>query len=183
MGEPAGSDLVVGEWSWAPVEEVVAWARFWAGASWPMTEDVAIDLGVDHLGWSVDEKGAAVGPWPLNRPGVTLSREYGDKDCHSFSFKVTDVIGLPREQLDPEGQRLWEAFLRDRTTLLVRALTEELGKPKRIREKDLRGQPVARTRWDLPDGGIRWDVVHSMRSTEVHVSSPDRAERERYMGH
>ena len=69
MAGLTGSDLVVGEWSWAPVDEVVAWARFWAGAPWPMTEDVAIDLGVEHLGWSVDEKGAAVSPWPLNRPG------------------------------------------------------------------------------------------------------------------
>ena len=182
MGEPAGSHLVVGEWSWAPVEEVVAWARFWASASWPMTEGVAIDLGVDHLGWSVDEKGAAVGPWPLNRPGVTLSRDYGAKDCYGFSFEATDVIGLPAELLDEEGRRLWEAFLRDRFTLLVRALTAELGKSRRSRST-MDGEVEVTALWDLPDGGIRWEVIHSDASVTCWVSSPDRAERERYMGH
>ncbi|GAB3106071.1 hypothetical protein GCM10027055_00030 [Janibacter alkaliphilus] len=181
MGEPMGSELVVGEWSWAPVEEVVAWARFWASASWPMTEDVAIDLGVAHLGWSVDEKGAAVGPWPLNRPGVTLSRDYGDKDCHGFSFKVTDVVGRPEELLDADGQRLWEAFLRDRFTLLVRALTPELRESKRLREK-LEDSSLVTARWDLPDGGIRWDVTQSAGSVTCWVSSPESAQVERNLG-
>ncbi|NYG36612.1 DUF6301 family protein [Janibacter alkaliphilus] len=183
MAGLTGSDLVVGEWSWAPVEEVVAWARLWASASWPMTEDVAIDLGVAHLGWSVDEKGAAVSPWPLNRPGVSLSRDYGADDCYGFTFQVTDVVGRPGELLDGEGQRLWEAFLRDRFTLLVRALTAELGTPRRSRDRLDEEEVLTRARWELPDGGIRWDVTQSERSVRVFVSSPDRAERERYMGH
>ena len=182
MGEPMGSDLVVGEWSWAPVEEVVACARFWAGVSWPMTEDVAIDLGLEHLEWSVDEKGAAVGPWPLNWRDVSLSREYGEKDCYGFAFETTDVMGRPQEQLDAEGQRLWEAFLRDRFTLLVQALSSELGTPERIRQKDRRGRPKTRARWDLPDGGIRRGVVHSNQAVTCRVSSPDRAARERRLG-
>ena len=182
MGEPMGSDLVVGEWSWAPVEEVVGWARFWASAPWPMTRGVAIDLGVEHLGWSVNEEGEAVVPWPLNGRDLGLSRADGAKDCYGFSFKATDVIGLPREQLDPEEQGLWEAFLRDRFTLLVRALTHDLGKPKRMRENDLRGQPKLRMRWDLPDGGIRWDLLRSVRSVDVYVSSPESAQVERNLG-
>ena len=182
MAGLTGSDLVVGEWSWAPVEEVVAWARFWADASWPMTRGVAIDLGVEHLGWSVDEQGEAVAPWPLNGRDLSLSRAYGAKDCHGFSFEVTDVMGSPREQLDAEGQRLWEGFLRDRFTLLVRALTAELGEPKRLRES-FEGRVRVTARWDMPDGGIRWDVTQSAGSITCWVSSPDRAERERYMGH
>ena len=163
------------------MEEVVAWARFWASASWPMTEDVAIDRGVAHLGWSLDEQGEAVGPWPLNVRDVSLSRVFGAKDCHSFSFKVTDVIGLPREQLDAEGQRVWEAFLRDRFTLLVRGLTVELGKPETTRER-IDGELEVVARWDLSEGGIRWDLVHSPRSVDVYVESPATAARERRLG-
>ncbi|NYG36615.1 DUF6301 family protein [Janibacter alkaliphilus] len=181
MGEPAGSDLVVGEWSWAPVEEIVAWARFWAGASWPMTEGVAIDLGVEHLGWSVDEQGEAVAPWPLNGRDLSLSRAYGAKDCHGFSFEVTDVMGSPHEQLDVEAQRLWQAFLRDRFTLLVRALTPELGEPTRLRES-FQGRSMVTARWDLPDGGIRWDVTQSHQSVSAYLSSPATAAMERRSG-
>ncbi|NYG36618.1 DUF6301 family protein [Janibacter alkaliphilus] len=182
MAGLTGSDLVVGEWSWAPVEEVAGWARFWASASWPMTEDVAIDLGVEHLGWSVDEKGAAVGPWPLNRPGVTLSRAYGAKDCRSFSFNVTDSVARYREQLDAEGQQSWKAFVRDRFTLLVRAHKAELGKAQRFRET-FQGRTLVTARWDLPDGGIRWDVTQSEGAVRVYLTSPATAAMERRLGH
>ena len=111
-----------------------------------------------------------------------MSREYGEKDCYGFSFNATDVIGRPEELLDDDGRRLWDAFLRDRFTLLVRRLTSELGTPRRMRVPLDEDEVLTRARWDLPDGGIRWDVTQSERSVRVELSSPESAQVERNLG-